>query len=290
MHIPKNKMNNDLEKPKFDNLEINEQSDKKEKPLVFGKEKVEDKRRAVEKIAKISEKEKEMDGKEQEKVENDLGDEIFKEDFIEKAPTYKDKIKNLEVEVAGEKHMVSFKCFTDKGEEEPNVKKLTENIDKGKSKIQNIDCRLSLVGTKGRAESLNFDLDIPVKKIMTGQLEGAVKRAITDSFGGTTQYYQRLQASKEKPDLRPEKQNEHKETIKKVQEKAKEVGAETTIMHSEKITSLIINVPQKNKQIHLSTVDRSSWHVAIVSSGALSKEMAGNSPQEILSLVEKETK
>lgn len=283
-------MANDVEKPKFDNLEVKEKDEKKEKPLIFGKGKIEDKRKAVEKIAKISEKEKEMDGKEQDKVEKDLGDEMLKDDFIEKAPTYKDKIKNLEVEVAGEKHTVSFKCFTDKGEAEPNTKKLTQNIDKGKSKLQDVNCRLSLTGTKGRAESLNFDLDIPVKKIMTGQLEGAVKSAITNSFGGTTEYYQKLQASKEKPDTRPEKQKTHAEDVKKIQEKAKEGGAETTLMHSEKITSLIVNVPQKNKQLHLSTVDRTSWHVAIVSSGALSKEIAGNSPQEILSLVEKETK
>lgn len=283
-------MANDVEKPKFDNLEVKESGEKKEKPLIFGKEKVEDKRKAVEKIAKISEQEKEMDGKEQDKVEKDLGDEVMKDDFIEKAATYKDKIQNLEVEVAGEKHTVSFKCFTDKGKVEPDTKKLTENVDNGKSKLQNVDCRLSLVGTKGRAESLNFDLDIPVKKIMTGQLEGAVKSAITNSFGGTTEYYQKLQASKEKPDTRPEKKVEHEENIKKFQEKAKEVGAETSLMHSEKITSLIVNIPQKNKQLHLSTVDRSTWHVAIVSSGALSKEIAGNSPQEILSLVEKETK
>lgn len=283
-------MANNVEKPKFDNQEVKETGEKKEKPLVFGKGKVEDKRKAVEKIAKISEKEKEMDGKEQNKVEKDLGDELLKDDFVEKAPGYKDSIKNLEVEVAGEKHSVSFKCFTDKGKEESDVKKLTQNVDKGKSKLQDINCRLSLVGIKGRAESLNFDLDIPVKKIMTGQLQAAVKNAITNSFGGTTEYYQKLQASKEKPDQRPEKQKEHEGDVKKIQEKAKEVGAETSIMHSAKITSLIVNVPQKNKQLHLSTVDRSSWHVAIVSSGALSKELAGNSPQEILSLVEKETK
>lgn len=283
-------MVNNVEKPKFDNLEVKETGEKKEKPLVFGKGKIEDKRKAVEKIAKISEEEKEMDGKEQNKVEKDLGDELLKDDFVEKAPGYKDSIKNIEVQVAGEKHKVSFKCFTDKGKEESDVKKLTQNVDKGKSKLQNIDCRLSLVGIKGRAESLNFDLDIPVKKIMTGQLQAAVKNAITNSFGGTTEYYQKLQASKEKPDQRPEKQKEHEADVKKIQEKAKEVGAETSIMHSEKITSLIVNIPQKNKQLHLSTVDRSSWHVAIVSSGALSKELAGNSPQEILSLVEKETK
>jgi hypothetical protein len=283
-------MVNNVEKPKFDNLEVKETGEKKEKPLIFGKEKVEDKRKAVEKIAKISEKEKEMDGKEQNKVEKDLGDELLKDDFVQKAPSYKDSIKNLEVEVAGEKHNVSFKCFTDQGKEEPDVKKITQNVDKGKSKLQNIDCRLSLVGTKGRTESLSFDLDIPVKKIMTGQLQAAVKNAITNSFGGTTEYYQKLQASKEKPDQRPEKQKEHEADVKKIQEKAKEVGAETSIMHSEKITSLIVNIPQKNKQLHLSTVDRTSWHVAIVSSGAISKELAGNSPQEILSLVEKETK
>lgn len=192
------------------------------------------------------------------------------------------------VEVSGEQHTISFTKLELGGRTVP----VSEVLEKKGNTYQNLlktNIHLRLSKTAGRAEHLFLFFSTPLTHLLKGggKIEQELAQQITNQFAGTKHYYegleQKQQQQKEVPPA-PEGYEEAKEQIRGALQKQ---GAEISEVQNEEggsfLFGFIARFPETGKQVHITTIDKLVWSVALVEDQKTKKELFNLRPQEVIS-------
>jgi hypothetical protein len=240
---------------------------------------------AIETFKKNQKEEKELKDSETARLEAELHKE-FTGDFIGRAKTFKEEFKDVDVEVAGEKHTLSFSSFTKDGKNVKNeeVDHLIEDVQKGKVDINRLSGNFQLVSTNDKEARVNLNFNVPVLKMLTFQNKATLTRFVTETFAGTDGYYKKMRASAEaqgKKEIPPAQHAAHEENVQNIRQVAESKKATASILSSESMTSVVVRFSTE-RQIHFTSVDRTLWHVAEVSNGKITSEQTTDNPREVI--------
>jgi hypothetical protein len=260
---------------------------------------------ALRKINEIRQKEAELGGKEQIKLEKELGVDLLREDFITRAEQFPKTYNKVDVEVGGETYFMSFTGFQKSGKSVDKTADLVrevkgENRDGKKLRLGAIDGEFTLTGTKSGQKGLDMKCTIPVTRILTCQSPGMLKRLLTETFGGADAYYGRLAGEKQKEKSKnvtasPQKNGmiesktdaDKEAVIARIKKAAEAKEGETSIISRDAFISASIRIGDK-KQLRLTSADMAVWNVAVISDGTTLSTGRTENPEEFIRLQEAE--
>lgn len=261
---------------------LEKDGEKKPVDLKPSKETLEEHEKAAKTMKEMGAEHKELEQKDQEKLEKQYGEQLLRLDFLGRADNFEKEFKGVNIEVSGEKYTLNFSSLLKDGKkvEKGDMKDLKKDVDEKGLNLDRISGNFDLVAIKGR-ENLNLSYNLSIKRILTCQTPAMLARLITETFAGTDDHYrkagQRPVAPKEQPGVVEKKQ----EKINEVKKTAEARGGEVSILEGKGITSLVVRF-RNEKQIHLTSSDMAVWSYAEVENGKISRSGSTSSPQEVL--------
>jgi len=263
------------------------------KPSLFGVFKSKEHKKAQEEKRNKAATEEKLKKIELRKLDEKLNSEEqrsqSKKKFLETAQKY-EELKNVHVNVAGEDFVYSFSTFTrDKKAIEGNeMNKLLEQVEKDKISIESgrIGAKFKLTSTIGRLESLELEFDVPIQKILKGDIKTALSKLTNTTFGATLEWYKKTnaEAAKAKEQQLPNPKI-IEDNVKKIEKQGQKTGGQISVLKTESLTSVIIDYPHQNKQIHLATGNGLIWHLTKVRDGKQQEETTANNTEDAIEFI-----
>jgi hypothetical protein len=238
----------------------------------------------------------------QKSLEKSLGEDLLREDFAQKAAEIPKMFKSVEVEVSGQNYVMKFNAFRKDGEKVEKVEELIADVkgegkDKKKLSLDKIEGEFSLAAVEGGPKGVDLSCSIPVKRILTCQTPAILKRFITESFAGTTDYYRKLESrkgEKNKEAVIPVKpaesvaKNGGKEAkLAQIKKEAAAKGAEVAILSGDNFISVSVR-KSDSTQLRLTSSDMAVWTVEKADKGKMSGRSSTENPAEFIRIQESE--
>lgn len=197
-----------------------------------------------------------------------------------------------EVEISGEVYKFAFSSIEKQGQPQ-KFNKLLEQIKSEKINISNITVVFNVDNIKGRKNHLFLTYIVPIIELLHGggSVENKLRQLVNDDFGG-------LYEHKKKQDKEMELiNNTNTESIpsedfheikRKIIEKLKNKNLKIAAI--ETTDSFILSAEKKdfNKQVVISTQDKSFWHVEIEEDRRRVRKYLNLKPKELLPLIDQE--
>lgn len=226
----------------------------------------------------------------------------LRENFLRFAESYERDLGEVKVNVAGEEYALRFKNFTHEGAPQKSTEDLMAKVEKKENfDMRKVAANLTLVSIKGRPEPLTLNFNVPLNKIITGDVRGTLVSFITGTFAGTDNYYRRIRAVTEGTEKAPAAHATHATHERVPNEKSSKAAAalkkilsdraggreDVSLLEGNGIMSVIVSVASQEKQVHFTTTgDKSSWHVFQTEKGQKTFEQTGLKPEEMLKFAE----
>jgi hypothetical protein len=260
-----------------------------------------ERRNAQSKIEEIRRREAELESQEQAKLEKELGADLLRADFIARAKDFPEQYNKIGVEIGGETYFMSFVCFKKDGNPVEKTEDLVREAkgDDGKGpklQLSRVEGSFSLIGTRGGIKGVDIDCTLPVSRILTCQSPGMLKRLLTETFGGTDEYYGKLakaerEADKDAAPARKEDKADKKEAprgepvMAQIKKAAAEKDGDISILKGNDFTSVCVRLGGET-QLRLTSPDMAVWTASVVSGGKAKPAGRTENPAEFIRLQE----
>ncbi len=212
-------------------------------------------------------------------------------DFAARVDGLREEFEGVEVHIAGEKYTFKFTALLKDGKRAEKTEDLKKEAEDKNFNLDRISGQFTLVATGEKKENLNLIYTLPIKTILACDTRAALKRLITDSFGGTDEYYKKLKASAQKetptPRVLAERAEKREAKIKKIKKAAEAAKSNVSTLEGENFTSVIVRIPT-GTQFHFTSTDMAVWNVAEVNNGKLTGKTTTENPLEFIKPAETE--
>lgn len=275
----------------FEELPLSEQkkgAPKKETTLYapFQKEQHKKNIEGVRIDVKVKEKEEQIVLSELEgEIEKGTGKEYEK--LLERFVALSDRLQKgklwTKVNVSGETHIISFMTLESQGKPK-GIKELYERIKKEPRGVEDVTANFSLKKTEGRPEHLFLSFKTPLKLLLQGggEIENELEKLITRQFAGTKHYYETLRQKQMELPEKPKEKEEFETGKKQIQRALQKKGAIISEIEGGGFYGIVAQFPNEERQIHISSVDKTLWNVTEVENQKTEREQFNLRPQEVI--------
>ncbi|MBD3328767.1 hypothetical protein GF340_05725 [Candidatus Peregrinibacteria bacterium] len=197
-----------------------------------------------------------------------------------------------EVEISGELYKFAFSSIEKKGKPQ-KFNKLLEKIKTEKIDLSNITVIFNVDNIQGRRNHLFLTYIVPIIELLQGggSIENKLRHLVNNDFGGLYEHKKKQDKEMEllnETNISLVSSDEFKKTKDSIIDKLKSKNIKITAIETDE--SFILSAEKKdfNKQVVISTLDKSFWHVEIEEDRRRVRKHINLKPKELLPLIDRE--
>jgi hypothetical protein len=197
-----------------------------------------------------------------------------------------------EVEISGELYRFAFLSIEKKGKPQ-KFNKLLEQSQSEKINFSNITITFNVDSIKGRKNHLFLTYIVPVIELLQGggSIENKLRQLVNDDFGGLYEHKKKQDKEMElinNTNIEAYPSEDFNEIKNKIINQLKNKNLKIAAIETEESFILSAEKRDFNKQVIISTQDKSFWHVEIEEDRRRVRKHLNLKPKELLPLIDQE--